>query len=408
MYSPLIVDRALHALKSTGRAIKPRTIDESLTVSAKLARLVKPDGMWERALTSDEAQFIRSEAALSKLDFRYWATRYGNIERDASTGGGVGPMEFWTSQERALELISRREEDIHEEYTKHGFSDGILSVWHKSRQLGATAIMRLISAHRMTLHKNIRCITASLDNPKIHDLYVRDKVILDNLPVFLKPQIEFDVKDAHIGLEILKSRLVYQQANQEAGIGTGGQFDIGHMTEVALWQNAWRLKFDFFPAIPQSPTTFLGMESTANGRGDFWHEHTENIRLKRHGFEHWLYIFTPWYIESKKYRRNPVTDWSPSKVALDHAALVERTSPEYTGKTVKLSKDQLFWWETEYEQARRDGTLPMYLSNYAATPEQSFQHSSGSALPLETLEWMRTTANMKGMPYEVSNIRIRA
>ncbi len=407
MYSPVVVEKSLYHIRKSGLIIKHRSVDECRSICQRLAALLKPEGGLERPLTTDEAVFIRSETAICKLDFRYWATRYGNIERDASMGTGVGPMEFWTSQERALELISKREEEIHGEYEKHGFSDGILSVWHKSRQLGATAIMRLISAHRMTLYRNIRCITASLDNPKIHDLYVRDKVILDNLPFFLKPSIEFDVKDSHIGLQGLKSRLVYQQANQEAGIGTGGQFDIGHMTEVALWQNAWRLKFDFFPAIPQSPTTFLGMESTANGRGDFWHEHTENIRQKRHGFEHWLYIFTPWYIEAKKYRRLAPSGWHPNKVSVEHSALVERTSAEFTGYTVRLSKDQLFWWETEYEQARRDGTLPMFLTNYCATPDQSFQHSSGSALPLETLEWMRSTAKM-GMPYEVAGIAVRA
>lgn len=408
MYSPLILDRQLHAFRVQGKPYKLRSVDESITISGKLNKLITPNDTWERPLTPEESAFIRSELTLCRADFRYWATRYGSIEKDGSTGGGIGPMEFWASQERALELISKREEEIHDEHRKHGFSDGILSVWHKSRQLGATAIMRLISAHRMTLYRNIRSITASLDNPKIHDLYVRDKLVLDNLPCFLRPKIEFDVKDSHIGFhDPNRSRLVYQQANQEAGIGTGGQFDIGHMTEVALWPNAWRLKFDFFPAIPQSPHTFLGMESTANGRGDFWHEHTENIRLKRHGFEHWLYIFTPWYIESKKYRRNAPTDWVASKVALEHAELVERTSSEYVGHTIHLGSDQLFWWETEYEQARRDGTLPMFLSNYCATPEQSFQHSSGSALPLETLEWMRSTSK-PGMPYEIGGIPLRA
>jgi hypothetical protein len=260
----------------------------------------------------------------------------------------------------------------------------------------------------MTLYRNTRSIAASLDNQKVHELYVKDKVAYDNLPYFLRPKIEFEVKDGHIGFaEPSKSRLLYQQANQEAGIGTGGQYDISHMTEVALWPNEYRLKFDFFPAIPQSPNTFVAMESTANGRGGFWHEHTENIRLKRRGFEHWLYIFTPWYIESKKYRRTPTVDWQPNKVALEHADMVEDTSAEYCGHTVRLGKDQLFWWETEYEQARKDGTLAMWLSNYCATPQQSFQHTSGSALPLETLEWMRSTAKMP-MLYEVSGIKIRA
>jgi len=396
LYSPAIAEKRLFTLAQRGVKVTPRSVDASISISTKLNQIAK-----EREFRDDEQEFIRSETVLCRNDFRYWAARYAFVELDASAGGGVGPIDFWESQRRALELIAKREEEIYEEYGKHGFSDGILSVWHKSRQLGATAIMRMISVHRMTTRKLTRCIAASLDEQKKHELYVRDKVILDNLPLFLNPRIEFDVKDQHISFEGLKSRISYQQANQQAGVGTGQQFDISHMTEVALWPNAYRLKFDFLPAVPQAPSTFVGFESTANGRGDFWHEFTEDIRLKHYGFTHWLYIFTPWYIESKKYRRAAPGEWTPGVVAQEHAELVERTSPDYAGKKVVLSRDQLYWWETEYEQNRKEGTLHMFLTNYCATPEQSFQHSTGSALPLETIEWMRAGTQL-GMPYQVS------
>jgi hypothetical protein len=263
---------------------------------------------------------------------------------------------------------------------------------------GATAIMRLITQHRMLLWRNTRCIAGSLDIDKVHELYVRDKTVLDNLPCFLKPKIEFDVKDSHIAFEALKSRLVYQQSNQRAGVGTGQQFDISHMTEVALWDYADRLKFDFLPAVPQSPRVFVAFESTANGRGNFWHQFTEDIRQRHAGFQSWLYIFTPWYIEHKKYRRVAPDDWTPNAVTADHADLVERTSPEHCGEKVTLGRDQLYWWETEYQMHKKEGSLHIFLSNYCATPEQSFQHSTRSAIPLEALEYMRSTSIM-GMPY---------
>jgi hypothetical protein len=417
MYSPDTVDRNLYALAKKGHTFKRYPIADSLAISAKLQRLIddNPANLDNpkaapapiRAFSTDEMEFMRSEAALCRLDFRYFAERYGNIELDASAGGGIGPMRFWASQERALELISDREIAIQAAFAANGFSDGILTVWHKSRQLGATAIMRLINSHRMIFYRNTRALAASLDDTKVHELYVRDSVILDNLPFFLRPKVEFDVKDSHIGYEILKSRLSYQKANQQAGIGTGQQFDISHCTEVALWPYAERLKFDFLPAVPQSPNTFVAFESTANGRGNFWHEFTENIRQRAYGFAHWLYIFTPWYIESMKYRRPAPVDWNPHQVTIAHAEMVKRTSHEFTGRHVDLTKDQLFWWESEREMYRRDGDLHIFLTNYCATPEESFQHSTSSALPIETIEWMRSQSLM-GMPYHSEILNSRA
>lgn len=417
MYSPEVVDRTLHALAIKGHRFTKRSVADSITISGKLQKLIddnpanannpKAPPLPSRAFTSDETEFMRSEAALCRLDFNYFATRYGNIELDASTGGGIGAMKFWASQQRAMELISKREEIIQQMYSDSGFSDGILTVWHKSRQLGATAIMRLINAHRMMFYRNTRALAASLDETKIHELYVRDTVVIDNLPFFLRPKVEFDVKDSHIGYEILKSRLSYQKANQQAGIGTGQQFDISHCTEVALWPYAERLKFDFLPAVPQSPSTFVAFESTANGRGNFWHEFTENIRQKAYGFGHWLYIFTPWYIESMKYRRPAPVDWVPHPVTIAHAEMVKRTSYEFTGWHVDLTKDQLFWWESEREMYRKDGDLHIFLTNYCATPEESFQHSTASALPIETIEWMRNQA-LNGMPYDVNILNSHA
>ncbi len=259
-------------------------------------------------------------------------------------------------------------------------------------------MMRLITLHRMLLWRNTRSIAGSLDIDKVHELYVRDKTILDNLPPFLAPSIEFDVKDSHISFSSLKSRLTYQQSNQKAGVGTGQQFDISHMTEVALWEYADRLKFDFLPAVPQSPTTFVAFESTANGRGNFWHTFCTDVRAQHEGFQSWLFIFTPWYIEGKKYRRAAPDGWHPNQVTVEHAELIERTSAEFCGEKVAPGPDQLYWWETEYQMYKREGSLNIFLSNYCATPEQSFQHSTRSALPLEVIERMRSTSLM-GMPY---------
>ena len=409
MYSALVVDRAVHRLRRARLVIQPRSVDYVLSAVDSFKDLLKDDGSLKRPLTPDEVSFIESEHALCKVDFRYFAERYGYVERDASDGGGVGPAKFWPSQERALALLAAKEEDNYRELAKFGFSEGIRGVWHKTRQQGATALIRLIVWHRMLFYRDMRSIAGTLDPDRVLELYNRDHRILDNLPFYMRPRIEFDVKGQHISLESLKSRITYQLAGQRAGVGTSHQFDISHMTEVALWDNAYRLEFDFIPAVPKSINTFVGFESTANGMvgpGQYWFDLTEQVRTREHGFENWVYVFTPWYINARKNRAIPPDSWRPAKASLEHSALVERTSPEFTGgETVRLTRDQLYWWEMEFEKSRKLGTLHMFLTNYPATPEQSFQHTAFTALPIETIEWLR--ANAREPVFYTPNLLVR-
>lgn len=405
MYSPQIVEQKIFALKQRGIDVERRSVDEVCSITERLQKKFD-DSKGQAQLTERESAFIRNEQRLCRIDFRYWALRYGYIELDTSVSkqGGVGVIpEFWPSQERALALIAKREEESYRELKTHGFTDGIMAVWHKTRQQFATATMRLITGHRMTLHRGTRAIAASLDDTKIGEIYKRDHIWLDNLPWFLKPALQFDVKNGGMTLETLKSSITYQQANQEAGVGTGQQFDISHMTEVALWPDPWRLQFDFLPAVPKAVTSFVAYESTANGRGqyNFWHQFTESIRKREEGFERWVYIFTPHYINTNKNRLIAPDGWEPEDFAKEHAELIERTSPEFCGgQTIRIDKNQLYWWSTEYKQAKKLGTLNIFLTNYPATPEQSFQHSAMAALPFDTVEWLRTTSLM-GMPYHL-------
>src|ERR1043166_5119139 len=389
MYSPQVIDKVLWLKQRGGLSFERRSVEFSVGAAEKLSKLTRP-------YTSEEQAFVRSETILTRYDFRYWAERYGWREIDSEQGGGIGLSDFWPSQERALEQIAQQEEQNYEQFQKHGFADGIRGVWHKTRQQGATALLRLIAGHRLSCYSNIRAIAASLDDTKIREIYKRDKIWYDNLPPFLKPQIQYDVKGSHLSFAKRKSAITYQQANQEAGIGTSQQFDIWHMTEVALWDNPWRLEFDFLPAVPRSINTFGAFESTANGRGEgnFWYEFTESVRKKEEGFESWIYVFTPWYLNSNKNRKAAPFDWSPNELTVEHAELIERTSAEFCGKTIHPSRDQLYWWESEYKRNKRLGTLNIFLTNYPATPEQSFQHSAHAALLLETIERMRTRARM--------------
>lgn len=346
-------------------------------------------------LTKEEKLFIRNERVMSMLDFEYWAARYCTIQKD---GGGICKFIPWESQRIILTLLARVEQEMHERLARGEPIDGLLIAGHKGRQLGETALGRSVCMHRETTQQHRRGMAASVDDDKIQELYDRDKLIVDNLPWWLKPEIGYDEKRSHLYFEKLDSRIIYQVSSQKSGLGVGRQFDLAHLTELSTWINAPSVELDFFPTLPQSLSTFALLESTAYGRGNWWHDFTERVR---HGHSpRWHYCFIPWYAEPSKYRRQPPVGWIPSEVALKHAEKVHESSPEFMGRNVMLSRENLYWWESTRAEYMQGNNLPFFLTNFCCTPEESFQHSGQSAFDPILLDQLRSNTKT-GTQYEL-------
>jgi hypothetical protein len=397
MYSTLIVDKRLHAFaQKTGIRPKRHPRLRSIEISQRLEKLRDEHGNLVRPLNAEESEFIRDERALCKADFEYYLTRYHTVELDPGVGNGSGngPAPLLPSQVKFLRDVGKREEVCHEEMKRYKHTAGILAYAHKCRQVVFTSTCCGAKIHRMLFWPGTRAIAATLkdDETGTGELYKRDKLALDNLPFWLKPEIYPDVKDSEIGFKHpLNSRLTYQAENTRgaAGIGTGAQTDFSHFTEVPLWQYPRQIRFSFMPGVPKGPMTFHVEEGTAHGKGGYWQEVTEGCRHRKEGFTDWIYIFVGWYVNGAKWRSNAPDVWSPNEHTVKHAELIERTSPEFNdGVVFHPTKDQLFWWEQTRAMYAQTGELAAFLASYPATPEQSFVNFAAGALPVELIEKM--------------------
>lgn len=401
MYSSTIIEKRLHQAKKAGLSFTRLARDKSLEISANLEKLKYnarmeplPAGQLIRELDEKEQSFIKSERILCKCDFEYFLSRYYCLERDPGVGteGGIGAAKPLESQLRFIQKLGQREEVCYAERAKYGHTAGILVYAHKCRQVAFTATSRAASIHRMLFWPGTRAFAATLkDGPQgTGELYKRDLLALNNLPFWLQPGIYPNVKDEEIGFESpLNCRLSYQAENQQTGIGTGTQQDVSHLTEVPLWSYPHRIRYSFVPSIPKAVSTLHIQEGTSAGKGGYWQEVSEGCRHRRPGFEDYIYIFVPWYLNLLKYRGNPPDDWTPDEHTQKHAALIERTSPEFCdGKTAHPTRDQLYWWEKTRALHAHNGELASFLANYPATPEQSFTNWAQGALPVELIEEM--------------------
>jgi len=294
-------------------------------------------------------------------------------------------------QEVLLEKLAKSEELMYESIDRGYMVDGLRYFINKGRQLHFTAISRILSLHRVIFWPDTMAISASVNEDMTGELYRRDKMLYDNLPWFLRPDIEFDVKNQQLTFKPLGSGILYHQANQHGGMGMGRMIPVAHMTEVAFWDefagvDTCKAKLDYHlrAAIPQSVSTLYILESTSNGLGGWWYDQIQLILHKKSTFD---LFFCPWYSADRKYRRNPPEGWEPNDYTKTVADRAKRTSFDYIGRTVELDKFQLYWYETE--MASYDKRLAVFLSNYPTTLDEAFQRFGSAAFEPELLASLR-------------------
>lgn len=412
MYDEGVTQRSIEKIEAQlGIKLKRYSPAESHELTTELNRLnglgklYAPSGAIANA---DHAAFVKNERILFQQDFLY-ACRYIKIEKDSVEGGGVGHLAdtFWDSQRILLDLMAKLERKNEDDFSRGYPCDGIKICDNKGgRALGHTAIARGVIVHRLVSWPYTRALAASTNEPKILEVYKKDKIMLDGLPFFLVPtgwpDEGYDKKGEHIQFpDAHGSKILYQHDNQDSGIGTGSQFDVNHNTELSEWKYADQLQLDFFPTLGQNPKTFSLQETTPKGRKGWWFTWSEAIRKGE--ITGWAYLYIPFYAEKKKYRRHPPEGWVPNDATMQLAWKVNQTSHEFVGHQVTLSREQMYWWETSYNDAQAENALNKFLSNYSITPEMSFQHTSASAINPQTLDWMRQTSTMPE-PYTIQGL----
>lgn len=365
----------------------------------RLGNVLDAKGQPTRSLTREEDTFIANERLLTRIDFKYWAERYVWIDKDAA---GLAPLyPLWGSQEIILRELGRlelRHAQIHS-------PEGVLVNILKARQLGASSLAQAILAHRVLTAPHVKALTGADVDEQAGHLFSMLERIADHLPWFLAPTRLTRVKNRELSWSnhsIVKTAWgksmrggLQDEGSVKGNIGRGKTFSAVHISELSTWERPDQLDDGLMPGIPYAPRTFVAFESTAKGRHNWWHAHW--LKTER-GLGRFHNIFIPWYAERSKYWLPPPGDWTPLDTTLAHAARATDQGPRWLGGPVQLDPAQLFWYEQtrrSYEADERRG-LAKFLEEYAADPEECFQHTGKPIFSLATIERTRNLAATRG------------
>ena len=344
-----------------------------------------------RPLRSEEEAFVVHEINRSKVDFPFWASRYAKIKAKSQD---LVPIRFNYVQELLLERIGELEEAA----MRGERRDGVLLAVLKARQMGISTISEAILAHRVFFYANTTALIAADADKRSAHLFDMMERIYANLPWWMRPisadpKQDYHVKDRQLFFADQDSQVVVSSARtMDESLGTGLTLPLSHLSELAIWgMQAFQIDDAFVPAVPTHPRTFSIWESTAKGRGNWWHAAWMNAR---NGLGRWEPVFFGYYLDPETYAKRAPADWQPSERALAHAARVEASSPRWCkGRTTRLTRDQLFWWEQTRAEHVETHKLHKFLAEYCADDLEAFQASQESVFRPELLADLRERAD---------------
>ena len=397
MYHPdVIAEREAATTRQFGSAfpngVIPRySVRDSATLTASAMAAVDDEGTHLRALTEDEALFVTSSRLRVIYDFPYFAERFCWIDMEGHGLRRLTP--FWESQKMVLDQLGR----IEKANQDAGSPDGLLLNILKARQLGVSTLSEALVAHRIVTRAHIRALSAADVEEQAGYLFRMVVRIYDQLPWFLRPAKVYFNKNRELSLanqSFLKTawgkstrgalQAVSGTEGSKGSIGRGQTYSVVHISELPTWENPEQLDTGLLPAIPYASDTLVLYEATAEYAGDWWHKHW---LASGEGEGRFRNIFIPWSAEPKKYSLPAPLDWTPAATTLAHASKAERDSPKwYAGKTVTLSRDQLYWYEKTRGFYEKKGQLYKFLKEYPADDLECFQYAGRSVFTLEQLE----------------------
>ena len=394
MYDPTISNRFLAAQRKADAEF--RAIRHSLSdVDAMIGVLA---GAWDpnerrqtRKLSLEEIAFIENEQIVCTHDFDYFSTRYCWI------------IDYEKRLVRFTPNVAQRIVlDIWAEMEQQRFA--IMMLQLKARQLGVSTLTELAVLHRFQFWSEVDAIVASSTPEKSSKMARMMRTAMGQMPWWLMPT-PTSIKDG-LPVEFRESHntLDVSSGNKFSGVGRGSTPGVFHGSELCEWPNPEEdIDASLLNAVHETPDVFFVLESTALGRGNWFH------RKWKHAKEHWGHrgsklcpIFLPFYVGRDIYPDDgwllkhpvPATWVVPDRIV----ALADRCAEEahrndrlrkYLGTHWVMPKEMCWWYFFTESEYRDTEELNRFRAECCSSDMEAFQSTNQSAFSQDVIEVIR-------------------
>lgn len=240
----------------------------------------------------------------------------------------------------------------------------------KARQLGLSTITEACMFAMCFLYERYRGLVVSHEADSAEHLLSMTQTYWDTFPFKALYSTKYEARNQLAWTESGSHIRVATAKN--VGAGRSKTIDFLHASEVAFWLNANALMTGLSKSIHETPGTVVVLESTANGRGNYFHEMWEGAMS---GDNDYTPLFFPW-------QNHP--EYTASFLGLT-TVLGALNEEERVLRRMGVDDDHLAWRRYAIRNLCNHDLL-QFMQEYPATPEEAFISTGHNVFPADGLK----------------------
>jgi hypothetical protein len=271
----------------------------------------------------------------------------------------------------------------------------------KARQLGISTATEAILFLWNFLHPGTSSGVLAHEDTPAQGLFEMMKLYWDTWPHKGLYNLKYGTRRQMQWLETRSNVRVGTAKNPEGF--RGSTIHALHASEVAFWPDAGTLWTGLSQAIPKKPRTFIVLESTANGVGNWYHD-MWNAAVE--GDVDFVPMFFPWFGHSEYRAFNSL---SHSDLNSDERQLFLLSTIQTYDSVRPLSEDEAMAAVAWRRWKIRDlnGDVNKFRQEFPSTPEEAFLTTGNPIFPHESiLECYRPQRGARGAFYRAASGRV--
>lgn len=263
----------------------------------------------------------------------------------------------------------------------------------KGRQIGATTLAAALVFTEIYANDNMDALMMTHLKDRTIKSFQMHQIMLKNLPTELQLPL---TQASRLGMQYVTGSGLQLATAGTTSFGRGGTVPIVHLSEAAYYPSLYEVLGALEPSIPDSPSTLVIVESTANGVGtefhDFWNRAVE-------GDNDFRAIFIPWAVDPKHQRKfrdlQTRNIWKEAHLDTDNDL---QARVQHYGLTMEQA--YWYWW---YRKNKLHGDDLLMMQEFPCDPHECFV-SSGTPVfnPRLTAEYRKGI--LRGKRYDATKI----
>lgn len=284
----------------------------------------------------------------------------------------ISRLSVVNKQANLVPFVLNREQDIFVDEVEGQMGEGkpVRIIVLKARQMGISTVSEAIMFSMAFIYDRLRAMVVAHEIDSSQHLLSIADTYWQSYPFRTLYTPKYASKNELAWKETGSSIKVATARNAKAG--RGRTIHALHGSEVGFWEEAETTMLGLRQTVPQLPGTFICLESTANGVGNYFYQMWMAAEA---GDVDYVPLFFPWH---------NFPEYTASFIGLPYHSLGALDGEERALKAMGLSDDRLGWRRWAIKNLA-DNDIHKFHQEYPTSPEEAFIATGTNVFPIAKL-----------------------